>query len=69
MVWDMVKGNCLNVLEGHSGEVRSVVMTRRGRFAMPLIPSLRNSGLAFVLHEMDCQCHFLPRALVTCKHG
>ena len=33
MVWDMVKGNCLNVLEGHSGEVRSVVMTRRGRSA------------------------------------
>ena len=31
VVWDMVKGNCLNVLEGHSGEVRSVVLTRRGR--------------------------------------
>ena len=33
VVWDMVKGSCLNVLEGHSGEVRSVVLTRRGRSA------------------------------------
>ena len=34
VVWDMVKGSCLNVLEGHSGEVRSVVLTRRGRSAL-----------------------------------
>lgn len=33
VVWDMHQGNCLNVLEGHSGEVRSVVLTRRGRCA------------------------------------
>lgn len=33
VVWDMHQGSCLNVLEGHSGEVRSVVLTRRGRCA------------------------------------
>lgn len=31
VVWDLHQGNCLNVLEGHSGEVRSVLLTRRGR--------------------------------------
>ena len=40
MVWDMVKGNCLNVLEGHSGEVRSVVLTRRGRSVLSFLSLL-----------------------------
>lgn len=34
MVWDILSGSCKNVLEGHSGEVLSVVLTRRGRFAV-----------------------------------
>ena len=33
VVWDLQSGSCLNVLEGHTGEVRSVVVTRRGRLA------------------------------------
>lgn len=40
VVWDLHQGNCLNVLEGHSGEVRSVVLTRRGRCATVLQSSL-----------------------------
>jgi WD40 repeat protein len=31
VVWDIMSGSCKNVLEGHSGEVLSVVMTRQGR--------------------------------------
>ena len=34
VVWDVLSGSCKNVLEGHSGEVLSVVLTRRGRFAV-----------------------------------
>lgn len=34
VVWDILHGSCTNVLEGHSGEVLSVVLTRRGRFAV-----------------------------------
>jgi len=33
VVWDILSGSCKNVLEGHSGEVLSVVMTRQGRSA------------------------------------
>lgn len=36
VVWDTHQGSCLNVLEGHSGEVRSVVLTRRGRWVAAL---------------------------------
>jgi hypothetical protein len=35
-VWDLTNGACLNMLEGHSGEVRSVVLTRHGRYVAPL---------------------------------
>ena len=31
VVWDLQEGKCCNVLEGHSAEASSVVLTRRGR--------------------------------------
>jgi WD40 repeat protein len=31
VVWDLSSASFLKVLEGHSGEVRSVVLTRHGR--------------------------------------
>ena len=31
VVWNLASGTAVNVLAGHAGEVRSVVLTRRGR--------------------------------------
>ena len=31
VVWNLATGTAVNVLAGHAGEVRSVVLTRRGR--------------------------------------
>ena len=31
VVWNLETGTAVNVLAGHAGEVRSVVLTRRGR--------------------------------------
>lgn len=31
VVWNLARGTAVNVLAGHAGEVRSVVLTRRGR--------------------------------------
>lgn len=38
VVWDLHTGGFLKVLEGHSGDVRSVVLTRHGRYT-PLSPA------------------------------
>ena len=35
VVWDTKAGTCTNILEGHSGEVHSVVLTRKGRCGLP----------------------------------
>lgn len=56
VVWDMVKGSCLNVLEGHSGEVRSVVMTRRGRWAAPWTSALATDWQLICMRD-EAFCH------------
>lgn len=55
VVWDLHQGNCLNVLEGHSGEVRSVVLTRRGRCAsvFAIIPAQGVGGILIVFNEQQ----------------
>ena len=50
VVWDILSGGCKNVLEGHTGEVLSVMLTKRGRFAVtgapPLCTPLAGYGLS-----------------------
>lgn len=55
VVWDMHQGSCLNVLEGHSGEVRSVVLTRRGRCAPETCGPCRSLALSMLLSTLSCK--------------
>lgn len=53
VVWDLHTGAFLKVLEGHSGDVRSVVLTRHGRYTSPSLLLPAQQPLAVGAHVLS----------------
>ena len=69
VVWDILSGGCKNVLEGHSGEVLSVVLTKRGRFAVTGAPPLCSFGRIQALAHQSTADSTSPRCQTSQAEG